>query len=322
MQILDAETVHRLLDWPGLVEALREAHRGPAPETAHLVRDEPGGGANRFVTLVGWQRGQAVAVKMVGVFPGNLARSPPEPSVQGLVAVFDGATGAPRLVADGAAMTYRKTAADSALGASLLARPDARVLLVVGAGGLAPHVIAAHRAVRPGIGRVLVWNRSPARAAALVAAARAAGTPAELAGDLDAAVAVADVVSCVTMATEPLVKGALLKPGAHLDLIGAWRGDMREADDAALARARLFVDTRSGMAENGEIARAVASGAIGWADVRGDLYELCSGRVAGRTAADEVTCFKNIGGAHLDLFTASALAARLAGGPPARPGAG
>ena len=152
MRLIDADTVNKLLDYPGLVAALRKAHQGPMPEAANLIRDEPGGGDNKFVTLVGWQRDEVIAVKMVGVFPANLALQPPQASVQGLVAVFDATTGAPRLVADGEAMTFRKTAADSALGASLLARQDAKVLLVVGAGGLAPHMIAAHSSVRPGRG--------------------------------------------------------------------------------------------------------------------------------------------------------------------------
>ena len=148
MRFYDSDAVHSLLRYPDLIEALREAHRQNGPDAAHMVRDDPAGGDNKFVVLVGWKGGSVIAVKMVGVFPDNLTLTPPQPSVQGLVAVFDASTGAPVLAADGAAMTFRKTAADSALGASLLARPDARVLLVVGAGGLAPHVLEAHRAAR------------------------------------------------------------------------------------------------------------------------------------------------------------------------------
>ena len=128
MRFADAKTVHRVLDYPSLIDALREAHRGPAPSTDHIVATEPGDGANAFVALLGWKRRAAVVVKMVGVFPGNLALDPPQASVQGLVAVFSPDTGAPLLVADGEAMTFRKTAADSALGASFLARPDGRIV--------------------------------------------------------------------------------------------------------------------------------------------------------------------------------------------------
>lgn len=307
MRLLDADTVHRLLAYPALIAALRQAHLGPMPDAAHLLRDDPGGGGNQFVALVGWQAGEVIAVKLVGVFPSNLSKDPPQPSVQGLVAVFDARTGAPRLVADGAAMTFRKTAADSALGASMLARRDARVLLVVGAGGLAPHVVKAHCAVRPSISEVLVWNRTPARAAALADCLKAEGLPIEAVHDLDAAVMRADILSCVTMSDRPLVRGALLRPGAHLDLIGAYRTDMREADDDAMARASIFVDTRNGMEGAGDLAQPVAAGRIGWDAVRADLFDLCSARHPGRKTADEVTCFKNVGGGHLDLFTAAHL---------------
>lgn len=307
MHFLDADAVHRLLDYPALIAALRQAHLGPMPDAAHLLRDEPGGGGNQFVALVGWQAGEVIAVKLVGVFPSNLSLAPPQPSVQGLVAVFDARTGAPRLVADGAAMTFRKTAADSALGASILARQDARVLLVVGAGGLAPHVVAAHRSARPSISEVLVWNRTPSRAAALVKQLAAGGARATAVEDLDTAVARADVISCVTMSDRPLVRGACLKPGAHLDLIGAYRPDMREADDDAMARAAIFVDTRNGMEGAGDLAQPVAAGRIGWDAVRADLFALCSQCHPGRQSADEITCFKNVGGGHLDLFTAAHL---------------
>jgi ornithine cyclodeaminase len=308
-----------------LVEALRIAHLAPPPEVGHKVTDEPGGGVNKFVSLIGWQAGGIIAVKLVGVFPGNLDLAPPQPSVQGLVVVFDGLTGAPLLAADGAAMTFRKTAADSALGVRLLAREAAETLLVVGAGGLAPHVVAAHRSVRPSLRRVLVWNRTPERARHLARelAADAAGGSLDVRAteDLDAAVAAADIVSCVTMATTPLVKGALLRPGAHLDLIGAYLPDMREADDAAMRRGRIFVDTRSNMEGSGELTQPVAGGAITWDAVRGDLFELCNGRIEGRRSADDITIFKNVGGAHLDLFTAAHLFERLQAASPT-PGPG
>lgn len=304
MQFFHADAVHSHLDYPGLIDAMREAHRGAAPETAHMVRDEPGGGHNKFVALVGWRQGEIIAVKMVGVFPGNLSLQPSQPSVQGLVAVFDAKTGAPLLAADGAAMTFRKTAADSALGASLLSRRDAKVLLIVGAGGLAPHMLAAHRAARPSIERVLIWNRTHERAVALAEAQSGAGLRVEAVQNLNDAVPAADIISCVTMSKAPLVRGVLLKAGAHLDLVGAYLPDMREADDEAMSRGRLFVDTRAGMEDAGDLCQPVARGLIGWDDVSADLYELCSERHPGRTGATDITVFKNVGGGHLDLFTA------------------
>lgn len=310
MRLISAQEVHDLLDYPYLIDALKDAHRGPHPAGDHLILNEPQGD-NQFVSLAGWQKDRLVAAKLVGVFPGNLERTPPEASVQGIVAAFDPHTGAPRLVADGEAMTFRKTAADSGLGTALLARPQAETLLIVGAGGLAPHVFAAHCAARPSIRRVLIWNRTVSRAEAL--AARLARPEIEVTAtrDLDMAVAQADIISCVTMSRTPLVKGALMKPGAHLDLVGAYLPDMREADDEAISRGTLFVDTRQGMEGAGDLVQPVADDIIGWGDIQADFYDLVSGKHPGRSSDDEITVCKNVGGGHLDLFTAEALMHRL-----------
>jgi ornithine cyclodeaminase len=310
MQLLGPDDVHRLLDYPSLVEALRTAHaRDAMPLSRSMVLGEPPDEENKFVSLVAWAAQDTIAAKLVGVFPKNLSLTPPEPSVQGLVVLFDGRTGAPRFACDGAALTFRKTAADSALGASFLARRDASTLLVVGAGGLAPHVAMAHATVRPSLRRVLVWNRTPARAEEVVRDLVLPGVSVEVAPDLDTAVPEADIISCVTMATSPLVRGALLKPGAHVDLVGAYLPEMREADDDVARRARVFVDTRNGCDRSGEIAEPIARGLLTLEGIQADLFDLCTGRHAGRTSPDEITMYKNVGGGHLDLFTTRHLAA-------------
>ncbi len=320
MRHFDAEQVNRILDYPRLVEALRVAHRDDDMPQLHVnMLSDAGHDDNKFISLVSWASGDVIAVKLVGVFPGNTGLTPPQPSVQGLVALFDGRTGGPLATCDGAALTFRKTAADSALGVDLLARRDAEVLLVVGAGGLAPHVIEAHTAVRPSIRRVLVWNRNTARAEALVARLGHPSAGIAVAADLDQALREADIVSCVTMATEPLVRGALLKPGAHVDLIGAYMPDMREADDDVVRRAgRIFVDTRFNCESSGEIAAPLAAGLISRDGIVADLFDLCCGRHPGRAGADEITMYKNVGGGHLDLFVARHLLERLQQGD-ARP---
>ena len=307
MKIFDAAAVHAALPWSYLIEALSQAHRGAMPVSDVVVQDDPAGSGNQFITLPGWVPGGPVAVKMVGVFPGNEKLSRPQPNVQGLVAMFDGSTGAPLLVADGAAMTARKTAGDSALGASLLAREDVEVLLVVGAGALAPHFAAAHMAARPSLRRVLVWNRTAPKAEAVAAGLRDNGADAQAVTDIDAAVAQADVITCVTMSDHTLVKGALLRPGTHLDLVGAYMTSLRETDDDALARGRIFVDTRRGMENTGDLGPALASGLVSADAIAGDHFDLAQGRAKGRQSADEITIFKNVGGAHLDVFTAIAL---------------
>lgn len=308
MQVFDAAAVHAALSWPVLIEALRKAHLGPMPACEVIVQSDPTNGEGQFVTLPGWAPGGPIVVKMVGVFARNASLEPPQPAVQGLVALFDGATGAPRLAADGAAMTARKTAADSALGAMLLARDNVEDLLIVGAGALSPYFAEAHLAARPSLKRVIIWNRTPARAAAVADHLRQKGIDIFVTEDLDTAVRGADIVTCVTMSDKALIKGALLRPGAHLDLVGAYLPTLREADDEALSRGTIFVDSRNNMTGGGDLSQAVDSGAITWDAVRGDLFELVQGKATGRTSPDEITIFKNNGGAHLDLFTALALA--------------
>lgn len=307
MQMFDAEAVHRLLPYKTLIPALKDMHAGEMPVGDGVYTDDPAGTGNMFVTLPGWLGGRLIVVKMVGVFPANRDRDPPIGSVLGAVAAFDAETGAPVLVADGEAMTYRKTAAISGLGTALLARAKPRDLLVVGAGGLGPHVAMAHMAARPTITRVRIWNRTASRAVALADRLRAQGIAAEAAPDLDAAVADADVISCVTMSRSPLVKGALLKPGAHLDLVGSYLPDMREADDDAMRRGEVYTCCDRGREEVGELLLPVASGALSWDDIRGDAFGLVQGRDTGRVSDDQITVYKNIGGAHQDVFTAAIL---------------
>jgi ornithine cyclodeaminase len=313
MKHADAETIHRLLDYSGLVVALRQAHAHEAmPEVRVDVLADRTQHINKFVSLVAWASGDVILTKLVGVFPRNIALSPPQPSVQGLVALFSGVTGAPLLTADGAALTFRKTAADSALAADFLARKDSRVLLVVGAGGLAAHVIEAYLVVRPSIERVLVWNRTASKAEDLAERLSHLPTQVSAAPDLSFALSQADIVSCVTMATAPLVEGRLLKEGVHVDLIGAYLPEMREADDDVVRRAgKVFVDARVNCEGSGEIADPLVSGLLTRADIVADLFDLCRGHHPGRAAASEITMYKNVGGGHLDLFTARHLYSRL-----------
>ena len=312
MHMFDAESVHRLLPYEELIPALMEMHEGEMPVGDGVYTDDPEGTGNMFVTLPGWLGGRLIVVKMVGVFPANRDRNPPMGSVLGAVAAFDAENGAPVFVADGEAMTYRKTAAISGLGTALLAPPKPRKLLIVGAGGLGPHVAMAHITARPSISSLRIWNRTAPRAEALAADLRAQGIRAEASQDLDAAVAEADVISCVTMSRKPLVKGALLKPGAHVDLVGAYLPDMREADDDTMRRGTVFTCCDRGRDEVGELTLPVATGALSWDDIRGDAFGIVQGRNTGRSSENEITVYKNIGGAHQDVFT-SVILKRAAG---------
>jgi ornithine cyclodeaminase/alanine dehydrogenase-like protein (mu-crystallin family) len=298
LPIIDGEEVARLLPYADLVDALEAGHRAE-PALSRRVVFGPDGCDDAFLGLPAWRPGEALGVKLVTVFPANPTAG--RPSVQALYVLFDGSTGEPWAVLDGTELTYRKTAADSALGARFLVREDATTLLMVGAGGLAPHLIAAHRAVRPSLERVLVWNRT--RAKAETVAAGAGGTVVD---SLAEAVPEADVISTATMTVEPLVEGRWVRPGTHLDLVGAFQPDHREVDDDAVVRAELFVDHREAtLTEDGDLVIPLRAGLIGREDVRGDLYELCRGEVPGRSDPDAITLFENGGGGHLDLMTAS-----------------
>ena len=205
---------------------------------------------------------------------------------------------------DGTELTRRRTAAASALAADYLARPDASTLVLVGAGALGAHFVRAHAAVRP-IKRVFVFNRSPEKAAGLARDLKADGLEASAVTDLEAAVRQADIVTCVTTSTKPIVKGAWLKPGTHVDLAGAFKPSMRETDGEVVARARVFVDTREGaLSEAGDLLQARDEGKFDFARVQGDLFDLCRGSVKGRKTPGEITLFKSCGTALEDLATA------------------
>lgn len=309
LRFIDAAQMRTQLDFASLVAHLRAAHRdGPAAVDRVLMQAQaPDGTNNAMLVWPAWQPGQNLGVKVVTMFPGNRA----VPAVQGVYLLFDGQDGSPQVVIDGTELTYWKTAADSALGADLLARPDAKTLLMVGAGALAPYLIRAYQAIRPGLQQIQVWNRTPDKARQVVDGVR--GTAAQVAPDLEQAVRAADIVSCATSSTQPLVHGSWLRPGAHLDLIGGFTPDMREADDVAVRRARVFVDSRWFTVDHvGDLTQPIADGVITAHDVRGDLFELCGGLCAGRDDATQITLFKSGGGAHLDLMTARYVAGHIA----------
>jgi ornithine cyclodeaminase/alanine dehydrogenase-like protein (mu-crystallin family) len=302
-----ADALNKVIDLAALIDWMDAAHKLGAPATADsLIGPE----VSRLFVRSAVLPGEAMGAKVVSIVPDNPRAG--RPSVQALFVLFDGATGTPRAILDATGLTYWKTAADSALGARYLAREDAYTLLMVGAGGLAPWLIRAHRAAQPGLAEVLIWNRTAARADELASALAREGIPASAVSDLAAAARRADVISAATMARAPLIHGEWLKAGAHLDLVGAYEPSTREADDTAIRRARLFTDFRRSAEDVGEFLLPIASGAMREADIAGDLYDLVRG-AAGRRSAADITLFKNAGGAHLDLMTAQFLLHRLAG---------
>jgi ornithine cyclodeaminase/alanine dehydrogenase-like protein (mu-crystallin family) len=295
----DAE-VTRVLTFPILIAAFEAAHRRPKAEVSDAYL---GSEKDQYVIRSAIDRGRYMASKMFTSFPANL-RHGKLPAVQAVCVLFDGTNGKPLAVMDGTEITHWRTAADSALGAKYLAAPNPETMLVVGAGEMAAWLVRAHRTVRPSLDRVIVWNRTMERADRLVAALRQQGIAAATARDLDAAVGEADLITACTRSHEPLIRGKNLKLGAHLDLVGGYTPQTREADDDAARRARVFVDRRESAFHGvGDILQPIANGAIKEADVLGDLYDLAAGTLKGRLDAQDITFFKNAGGGHLDLMT-------------------
>lgn len=304
MRIISAAELEAVLDFGPLVERLRRMFRSgcEAPVRHHHTVPTLGQHAATLLLMPAWQVGRHIGVKIVTVFPENGEKS--LPSVMGAYLLLDGKTGTPLALLDGPTLTIKRTASASALAASYLARPDASRLLMVGTGALAPNLVLAHATVRP-IREVLIWGRSPAKAERLARALGRKGLSVSATDDLEAAARGAHVISCATLAREPLIRGEWLPDGCHLDLVGGFTPEMREADDEAVRRARVFVDTVEGATkEAGDIVQPIAAGVLDAGDIAGDLFALTRGERAGRRFYDQITLFKSVGTALEDLAAA------------------
>ena len=309
MQFLDAAAVASRLDRRVLIDALdaafREPHSIPVRQHYSLEPTSSGQHGGMLLVMPAWDAGHALGVKLVTVFPDNGARS--LPSVWASYVLMDRDTGQPRAFIDGTELTVRRTGAASALASRHLSRPESSRLFMVGTGKLAPHLIESHAVVRP-ITDVRIWGRNAARAAALAATLRRPGLSVTATDDLEGGARWADIVSCATLSRQPLVRGAWLEPGQHLDLVGAYTPQMCEADDEAVARSEIYVDTRSGvLSESGEIVGAIARGVIQESALRAELSDLPRGSFR-RSTPQAVTLFKSVGTALEDLVAAEIVA--------------
>lgn len=302
-RVIGAAEAARALPYDALIPALRDLFAAgcEAPPRHRHTLSEAGGAPATLLLMPAWIPERYLGVKTVTVHPANAASG--EPALHAAYLLSSAATGRLLAFIDGDAITLRRTAAASALAASYLARQDAASLLVVGAGQVAAELPHAYRAVRA-IRSVAVWARRPERAAALAADLAAAGFDACAAPDLERAAASADIVSCATLSMAPLVRGRWLKGGAHLDLVGGFTPAMRETDDAAVARASVYVDTPAALQEAGDLVQPAASGVFAPSRVRGTLADLCRGTARGRASEDELTLFKSVGTALEDLAAA------------------
>jgi len=296
---IDAQSVAGKVKWVDVLAALKSGHAQPKPQLKDQLLNN---GDDLILSRAAWISGMGMGVKTVSVMAGNPAQG--LPSVQGAMLVFEDQTGRVKAVIDNDVITYWKTAGDSVLGARLLARPDSETLLIIGAGIVAESLVHAYSAIFPELRNIQIWNRTQDNAQKLAGKFEASRVQVSVAVNLGAAVAQADIVSAATFSKTPIIRGEWVRPGTHIDLIGAFTPEMREADDDLMQKGCIFVDCRETTIEHiGEILIPIKSGAIWPSDILGDFYDIIPGHAGRRDNAD-ITVFKNGGGAHLDLMVA------------------
>ena len=311
MLMLDADNILNCMSFTTLVNELSAMHCDPIGLVDEMLMEssDTNDNINHFFIRCGWQPEKAVGAKVITVFPRNNQQRE-WPSIQAVYLLFEGKNGTPVACLDGTALTWLKTATDSALGSRLLSRENIETMLMIGAGQMAPHLVSAHCEVRPSLRRVAVWNRTQEKATSLCANLASKFPQVEFApvSDIESHAREADLICSAIASETPIIEGAWIKPGAHVDLIGAYTPNMREADDECLRRSSLFVDARETTIHHiGELMIPLANGVIGEQDVLADLADLCQQRHSGRQSDAEITLFKNGGGGHLDLMCARIL---------------
>lgn len=315
MRLFDAAEIDAALNYPGLIDILDDAFRSEviAPKRGQYAIQRPDETDAILLTMPAWSGPDVanpyIGTKIVSVFFGNGKRN--LPGVMGAYLLMDGTTGEPLAVMDGNRLTTWRTAAASALASRYMSNPESSRMLMVGAGALAPFIIKAHRSVRP-LTEIAVWARRPEAAEATVAELAKDGIEARATTDLEGEARTADIISCATNATEPLIHGHWLKREAHLDLIGGFTMQMREADADALHRGRVVVDSSKAIDEGGDVAVAIAEGSYSADRIAGTLADLCHGRIAGPVEGGGITLFKSVGVALEDLAAAVAVWERRA----------
>lgn len=308
MVSLDAHTTTELLPFDGLIPALRQAFAEGcvAPTRHHHTIINPGEPDATVLLMPAWHNSREASpylgVKIVTVFPGNSARR--MPGLTSTYILYDGQTGMQLALLDGGTITCRRTAAASALAADYLAREDASRLLVIGAGRVGSLLPDAYRAIRR-IDHIDVWDIDEANSTRLVRELRSRGINADAVVGLEESVRKADIVSVATLSTTPVLQGLWLQPGTHVDLIGSFTPQMREADDEAILRSKLFVDTLEALHESGDLVQPIESGICTRDAVQATLADLCKSSEIGRTSSEEITLYKAVGTALADLAAAT-----------------
>jgi ornithine cyclodeaminase/alanine dehydrogenase-like protein (mu-crystallin family) len=294
------ESAIHLMSWSKAVDALRRGHLRPRAEVADVFL---GPSDATLLSRSAYIEGLGYSVKAVTVMKNNASRE--LPTTQGAMMVYEPESGSLKAIIDSRLVTKIKTVSDSLLGAKLLARPDSKRALIVGGGVIAETLVYAYSELFPEIEQIAIWARRPEQAQKIVDGIGNLGTSIVVADSLEEHAKAADIISSATMAYEPVLKGDWISDGTHVDLIGAFKADMREADDALISKGSVFVDSRDTTLRHiGELLIPIAAGVIRETDIKGDFYDLIGAHQTARTSDEEITIFKNGGGAHLDLMIA------------------
>jgi len=304
MVSISKKELEELLDYNSLIAGLKNAFQEDyqVPVRHHHNYENPKEGKESTLLLMpAWQAGKYLGVKIITVSPENGKYN--LPSIHGIYTLFDAHQGMPLAQLDARALTNLRTAATSALASSFLSKKNSSRLLMVGTGALGPELIKAHVAVRP-IQEVLVWGRDFEKAKLICEQFVNSSFDIFPIKKIEEGLKKVDIISCATLSNEPLVHGELLQAGQHLDLVGAFKPNMREADDLAVQRSSVFVDTYDGLEESGDIFQPLESGLLKREEIRANLFELCRNEKSGRTKDEEITFFKSVGHALEDLAAA------------------
>ena len=297
MKVFTASEIHAVLDWECVISAINHAHQGARHKgDGFFLGNSQFGLLTRGVILPG----RGAGLKLASICPENSRTSPPRPVEDAAFIVIDEQTKAINAIMDGPAITQWKTAGDSVTAARILSREESEVLLVLGAGPVAAALVEAYLHIRPGLCRILLWNRTSAKLEPTFNNLRARGLNVEIVSELNEAISEADIITSATSSSTPLIVGSYVKPGTHVDLLGGYRPDMQEADCDIMCRGRIFVDDRTNALLSGDIAIPINQGKICASKIEGDLYDICQSGTFIRHKED-ITVYKNAGGAHIDL---------------------
>ncbi len=304
--IIDVDFINAHTNYGELISLLEKAFKFSKAEVPlrhhHDFSNHQEKTDSTLLIMPAWNPGKDLGVKIVTINPENDKYN--LPSIQGIYIYFDARKGIPIALLEAKALTVKRTAATSALASSFLSKKNASSLLMIGTGALSAELILAHAKVRP-IQNVFVWGRNYKKAQAICKELNTENFKVSPVRNIEDIIGKVDIISCATLSKTPLVLGKFLKKGQHIDLVGAYKKDIREADDDTIKKANIFLDTyKGGLKESGDIVIPLENGILNKNDIKADLFELCQQKKKGRSNDNEITVFKSVGHALEDLTAA------------------